>query len=121
MNVLADRELRRFITKTEDQSEYTENISTGDSVFIEWEYPLSTFTGRVYLHQEADGGFSVHCPSLPGVVSQGETRTEALEMIQRALRAAIQVYVAEGQTIPWSADPVAREADEEELWITVHV
>jgi len=43
----------------------------------------------VILEQEADGGYVVHTPALPGCVSQGDTREEALANI----REAIQLYV----------------------------
>lgn len=35
---------------------------------------------EVVLTPEAEGGFSVAVPALPGCVSQGETREEALSM-----------------------------------------
>jgi predicted RNase H-like HicB family nuclease len=40
--------------------------------------------------EKTDGGFSVHCPGLPGCWSQGETETEAIENIKDA----IQEYLA---------------------------
>ena len=36
----------------------------------------------VILEQEPDGGYVAHVPVLPGCVSQGETREEALVNIQ---------------------------------------
>jgi predicted RNase H-like HicB family nuclease len=35
---------------------------------------------------EAEEGFSVSCPELPGCWSQGETKEEAIENIQDAIR-----------------------------------
>jgi predicted RNase H-like HicB family nuclease len=44
----------------------------------------STFT--VVLSPDEDtGGYSVTCPALPGAVSQGETRDEALSNIREAM------------------------------------
>ena len=45
---------------------------------------------RVIIEQDEDGVFVVECPSLPGCVSQGRTREEALANI----RDAIQGYLA---------------------------
>ena len=39
----------------------------------------------VILDQESDGGYSVYCPALPGCSSQGDNRSEALEMIKDAI------------------------------------
>jgi len=36
---------------------------------------------RVLISQDEDGVFVVECPSLPGCISQGKTRSEALKNI----------------------------------------
>ena len=47
---------------------------------------------RVVLEQdEEDGGYVVRCPALPGCVSQGETREEALANIREAIEGVLQV------------------------------
>lgn len=48
-----------------------------------------TFT--VILEREEDGGYSVHCPSLPGCISQGDDRAEAMENIGEAIRLVLDV------------------------------
>jgi predicted RNase H-like HicB family nuclease len=45
---------------------------------------------QVIIYPGEDGYWVAECPSLPGCVSQGETRTEAIANI----REAIQGYVA---------------------------
>lgn len=40
---------------------------------------------NVIFQKEAEGGFSVWVPSLPGCASQGETFEEALENIKEAI------------------------------------
>jgi predicted RNase H-like HicB family nuclease len=40
---------------------------------------------EIVLEAEEEGGFSVFVPSLPGCVSQGETREEAIENIKEAI------------------------------------
>lgn len=47
----------------------------------------------VRLIPETEGGYSVIVPGLPGCVSQGETREEALANIQEAL----QLYLEEAR------------------------
>ena len=44
---------------------------------------------RVVLEPSDDGGYTVLVPALPGCVSEGDTREEALRNIQEA----IQVYL----------------------------
>ncbi|MEK6959891.1 MAG: type II toxin-antitoxin system HicB family antitoxin [Nanoarchaeota archaeon] len=40
---------------------------------------------KVILEPQEEGGFTVYVPSLPGCVSQGETRAEALKNIKEAI------------------------------------
>ena len=60
----------------------------------------------VILEQEADGGFVVHVPALPGCVSQGDSRPEALANI----REAIELYIEDCRE---AGDPVPTEAGRE--------
>ncbi len=57
----------------------------------------------VILEQEPDGGYVVHVPVLPGCVSQGDTREEALTNIQEALELYIEDCIAAGDPIPQEA------------------
>ena len=40
---------------------------------------------RVLIEQDEDGVFVVEVPSLPGCLSEGQTRSEALENIKEAI------------------------------------
>ena len=60
----------------------------------------------VVLEQEPDGGYVVSVPALPGCVSQGDTRSEALSNI----REAIELYVEDCRA---AGDPVPIEAGKE--------
>ncbi|MEH1872289.1 type II toxin-antitoxin system HicB family antitoxin [Nostoc sp.] len=40
---------------------------------------------KVVLEPSEEGGYTVHVPSLPGCISEGETVEEALENIQEAI------------------------------------
>jgi len=45
---------------------------------------------RVLIEQDEDGMFAVECPCLPGCISQGRTREEALENIQDAIKGYLE-------------------------------
>jgi predicted RNase H-like HicB family nuclease len=55
---------------------------------------------KVLLSQDEDGYFVVEVPSLPGCVSQGKTREEALENIKEAIELHIEVLQERGEPIP---------------------
>ena len=46
---------------------------------------------KVVLEKDEDGGYAVTVPSLPGCISQGDTKEEALKNI----REAIELYLEE--------------------------
>ncbi len=45
---------------------------------------------RILIEQDKDGIFVAECPSLPGCISQGKTRKEALENIKDAMQGYIE-------------------------------
>ena len=59
---------------------------------------------RVILEQDEDGIFVAEVPSLPGCISQGETRAEALRNIQEAIEVYIESLKAHNEPIPPSID-----------------
>lgn len=40
---------------------------------------------KVVLEESEDGGYTVFVPSLPGCISEGDTREEAMKNIQEAI------------------------------------
>jgi predicted RNase H-like HicB family nuclease len=54
----------------------------------------------VILEREADGGFVVSVPLLPGCVSQGDTREEALANIREAIDLYIEDCRLAGDPLP---------------------
>jgi len=52
---------------------------------------------KVVLERAEEGGYVVYVPSLPGCVSQGETREEAL----RNIKEAIELYLADIKEPYW--------------------
>jgi predicted RNase H-like HicB family nuclease len=55
---------------------------------------------EVVLIPEKEGGYSVTVPALPGCISQGETREEALAMIREAIEGYLESLEARGDPIP---------------------
>jgi len=45
----------------------------------------------ITLDRDEDGVWSTECPSIPGCVSQGRTRREALANIQEAIQLCLEV------------------------------
>ncbi len=54
----------------------------------------------ILLPDREDGGWVAEVPSLPGCISQGETREEALLNIQDAIETWIEGATAVGMEIP---------------------
>ena len=50
----------------------------------------------VNLDRDEDGVWIVECPSIPGCVSQGSTREEALENIKEAIQLCLEVRAEQG-------------------------
>jgi len=59
---------------------------------------------RVLIQQDEDGVFVAEVPSLPGCISQGQTRSEAIENIREAIEAYLESLEAHGDPIPPSID-----------------
>ncbi len=62
---------------------------------------------RVILDPNESGGYTVTVPLLPGCISEGDTRAEALANIKEAIELYIESLQADGEPIP------AEEAVEE--------
>ena len=59
---------------------------------------------RVLVEQDEDGVFVAQVPSLPGCVSQGNSRSEALEQVREAISLYLESLDAHGDPIPPSID-----------------
>ena len=55
---------------------------------------------RIIIEEDEDGSFVVECPSLPGCISQGKTRKEAIENIQDAIRGYLESLIKHDEPIP---------------------
>ena len=55
---------------------------------------------RVLIEQDEDGMYVAEVPSLPGCISQGQTREEAVENVREAIKAYLESLEAHGDRIP---------------------
>jgi predicted RNase H-like HicB family nuclease len=51
---------------------------------------------QVTIDRDEDGVWIVECPAIPGCVSQGQTKEEALENIRDAIQQCLQVRSERG-------------------------
>lgn len=54
----------------------------------------------VILEREADGGYVVGVPAVPGCISQGDHRAEALGNIREAIKPYLEDCVEAGEPVP---------------------
>lgn len=64
------------------------------------------------LTPEKDGGYSVTFPDIPGCITQGDTKDEALKMAKEALELTLEDYL-DGRPLP---DPDTGEDKEHGLY-----
>ena len=57
----------------------------------------------VTLEQEPDGGYVATVPVLPGCVSQGDSREDALKNIREAMELYVEDCMASGDPVPAEA------------------
>ena len=55
---------------------------------------------RVLVEQDEDGIYVAEVPSLPGCISQGQTREEAVESIREAIAVYLESLEAHDEPIP---------------------
>ncbi|MCX5676762.1 MAG: type II toxin-antitoxin system HicB family antitoxin [Planctomycetota bacterium] len=66
---------------------------------------------RVLVEQDEDGKFVATCPTLPGCVSEGDTREAALANIQDAIAGYLESLRKHGEPVP---PPITEEVIEVE-------
>ena len=59
---------------------------------------------RIIVGQDEDGIFVAECPSLPGCISQGKTRLEALNNIRDAMEGYLESLKRHNEPIPPSIE-----------------
>ena len=66
---------------------------------------------RVIIEQDEDGIFIAQVPALPGCISQGKTRREALNNIKEAIELYLESLKPHGEPIPPSIEEEILEVD----------
>lgn len=61
---------------------------------------------RVLIETDEDGVYVAEVPALPGCISQGRTRTEALENIKEAIAAYVESLRIHSEPVP---PPISEE------------
>jgi predicted RNase H-like HicB family nuclease len=64
---------------------------------------------RVLIEQDEDGMYVAEVPSLPGCISQGRTREQAVENIREAIAVYLESLEAHNEPIP---PPISEEVVE---------
>ena len=59
---------------------------------------------RILIEKDEDGFFIAECPSLPGCISQGQTRSEAVTNIQDAIKGYIESLKKHDEPVPPAID-----------------
>jgi predicted RNase H-like HicB family nuclease len=81
----------------------------------------------VVLAPEAEGGYSVVCPAIPGCVSEGDSLKDALANIREAILLCLEVRKDEGLPLPVETPEVVadeirvclRDRAEQDLPLTI--
>jgi len=68
--------------------------------FPQYTENMDRYEFTIVIEAEEEGGFSAHCPALPGCVSQGETYEETLENIRESVRGYVKSLLKEGGAVP---------------------
>ncbi len=77
-----------------------------DNATMAHKEPITTheYTYTVVFAPEPEGGYTVTCPALPGLVSFGETMDEARANAAEAVEGYLESLQNDGLTIPASED-----------------
>ena len=62
----------------------------------------SVYRVPLVLEPQAEGGYTVTSPMLPGLVTEGDSLEEALENVEDALSATLELYEDTGRPRPVS-------------------
>ena len=63
-----------------------------------------TMKFRAIIEQDEDGNYIVQCPSLPGCITEGKTRGEALTNVKDAIEGYLKSLKKHNEPIPPSIE-----------------
>jgi predicted RNase H-like HicB family nuclease len=66
---------------------------------------------RIVIEEDEDGMFVAECPTLPGCISQGKTRAEALKNVKDAIEGYLASLKKHDEPIPPSIEEEVVEVD----------
>ena len=66
------------------------------------------------LEPQPEGGYTVTCPLLPELITEGDTVREALENANDALAAIVEAFKELGQPLPPALQPSKKDTP---LWV----
>ncbi len=61
---------------------------------------MAEYNYTVLLTPAEEGGYTVTCPALPGVVTEGDTYEEAIERAGEAIQCHLESMLINGETLP---------------------
>jgi len=70
------------------------------------------------FEEQPEGGYTVTCPLLPGLITEGDTIQEGLANVQDALAAYIELHRDLGRPLPAALQPLAGDAP---IWLETAV
>jgi antitoxin HicB len=70
---------------------------------------MRSFVYAIALAEDPAGGFVVSCRDMPEVITQGDTREDALEAAEGALQAAIEMRIQDDEDIQVASQAVRGE------------
>ena len=62
--------------------------------------PQKIYSYTVIFEPAEEGGYIVHVPALPGLVTEGDTMEEARAMAADAIQGYLEVLMKDGEPIP---------------------
>ena len=66
---------------------------------------MSEISYTILLEPDVDGGYSVTIPALPGCITEGDTKLEALRNAQEAIELYLDVLRSKGLPAPQDVQP----------------
>lgn len=66
---------------------------------------MKTYNYTIVLEPADEGGYTVTVPSLPAIVTEGDTYEEAVDMAIEAIGLYLRALAEEGREIPVEASP----------------